>query len=57
MVGKCTSCGKEFSSRALKKYYSYKLKEYRTGKINYFCSYSCMQKEKRDNPEKYAKER
>lgn len=55
MVEKCHYCEKEFSIRNLKKYYTYKLKEFGGSKEVYFCSYSCMQTERREHPENYAK--
>ena len=54
MVERCPHCGKEFVIRNFKKYYAYKLRECGGIKEKYFCSYSCMQAEKREHPEKYA---
>lgn len=55
MVEKCSHCGKEFIIRNFKKYYIYKLREFRSSKELYFCSYACMQTERREHPEKYGK--
>ena len=57
MVEKCTHCGKDFIIRNLKKYYAYKLREYRSHRICFFCSYSCMRTAKKEHPEKYARGR
>lgn len=57
MVEKCSHCEEYFVIKTMKKYYVYKLKQTKTHKMSYFCSYSCMQTEKRNNPRKYIKER
>lgn len=57
MVYKCSHCGQEYSVSSYKKYYLYKLKDFGVHKTRYFCSYSCMQAEKRSNPDKYRRKR
>lgn len=57
MVEKCTHCNEEFVVKTWKKYYVYKLREVGRSSYSYFCSYSCMQSDKRENPKKYSKRR
>lgn len=57
MVEKCQHCKQDFVIRCFKKYYAYRLREYGGGKMYYFCSYSCMQKDKKEHPKKYSRER
>ena len=55
MLGKCSHCKQDFVIRGRKKDYIFKLKEFKTMKLHYFCSYSCLQAERKTNSEKYAK--
>lgn len=54
---KCEYCGEEKLIRGSASSYVYKLRLLRSMHICYFCSYGCMQKDEKENPEKYGRKR
>lgn len=54
VIIKCDQCGERKLIRCQMRDYIFKKKDRKTLKVCYFCSYDCMRKAEKENPDKFV---